>query len=98
VHDRVESGETIPWSELRHEHVTTRKKLFLDMFGPDGMPKPLPAKHIEEVSRSALACVVTSSEAKTVDRAPKTMHGWDRYRGRVGVWDRTVGDWIVPPP
>lgn len=59
-------------SALRHEHVFSRKWLIDNLLEHPG--------HVEDILKSAIACLVRKGEAARLDRVPDAVHGWERYR------------------
>ncbi len=85
---RSEGAQYLSGNEgLRHEHVFTRKHLIDRLLSGEGL---------ESVLADAIACVVTATEAKVLDRVSDEFQGWDRYRkAGIRVLDLVTGDRIA---
>lgn len=86
------------WSKLRkevrpaalnHEHVTSRATVKRELYAATSQ------QMVRDVLAAAVGCVVTADEHL---RLPDARNAWERYEGRVGVWDRFTRRWHVHPP
>jgi len=77
-----------PSAKKQHEHVYSRSWLI-------GQLKANPDR-VQEVLQHAFGCVITVPEHQRLNRAPKDLIGWDRYRATgVRVFDRQANDWLL---
>lgn len=69
---------------LRHEHVYPRKWLIEKL-----LKSP---QSVDKITKRAIACVVTKSENKRLNRVPGA--GWKRYKQlTISVWDKERERW-----
>ena len=76
------------WSDLRHDHVTTRRSILEQLRKADA--------DVGAVLSSVVSCVVTKPEHERLSQFDVTRAGWDRYRvARVDVYDMATGDLFI---
>lgn len=75
-------------SELRHDHVTTRRAVVASLMTPGA--------DIEGILRSVVSCVVTKIEHERLTEHDDTCAGWDRYlAARIDVYDMATGTLFI---
>jgi hypothetical protein len=78
--------------ELQHEHVHTRKQLIDELMEA----KPYQSDRVEQMLRSACACLVTIRQHQKLCGIDLDLRGWERYeRAKLRVFDR-VEKRVVP--
>lgn len=70
--------------DIKHEHVVPRERLKKVLATADSL------EAVQRVLERPIACVVSSDEDSAL---PKGGVGWERYIGRVRVFDRVKQDW-----
>jgi hypothetical protein len=75
-------------SELRHDHVSTRRSVIERLSAPGA--------DVEAVLSSVVSCIVTKTEHERLTRFDETCQGWDRYlAARVDVYDMATGNLFI---
>jgi hypothetical protein len=71
--------------ELQHEHVHTRKQLIEVLM----QATPCRSEEVEQILRSACACLVTIGQHKQLSKSDPHLRGWERYENaKLRVYDR----------
>jgi hypothetical protein len=84
----AETPVTKWWSELRHDHVTTRRSILQSL--------NVPGADVEAILRSVVSCIVTRTEHERLTRFDEACHGWDRYlAAHIDVYDMATGNLFI---